>query len=79
MPARGILDGGTFPSEPGDARRESAMEARVCTSRLSLATLAAALLIAIPVARAELAATLPDPDGKPADMAKPVKVFILMG
>ena len=55
------------------------MQARLCTSRLSLATLAAALLIAIPVARAELAATLPDPDGKPADMAKPVKVFILMG
>ena len=22
---------------------------------------------------------LPDPDGKPADMSKPVKVFILMG
>jgi hypothetical protein len=55
------------------------MQARLCTSRLSLAALAAALLIAIPVARAEPAATLPDPDGKPADMAKPVKVFILMG
>jgi len=26
-----------------------------------------------------LSAELPDPDGKPADMAKPVKVFIIMG
>ena len=26
-----------------------------------------------------LLAELPDPDGKPADMSKPVKVFIIMG
>jgi len=26
-----------------------------------------------------LSAELPDPDGKPADMSKPVKVFIIMG
>ena len=28
---------------------------------------------------APVAAQLPDPDGKPADMSKPVQVFILMG
>ena len=28
---------------------------------------------------AEIPESLPDPDGKPADMSKPVKVFILMG
>jgi len=32
-------------------------------------------LLAMPVA----ADTLPDPDGKPADMSKPVQVFIIMG
>ena len=32
-------------------------------------------LLAVPVA----ADTLPDPDGKPADMSKPVQVFIIMG
>jgi len=32
-------------------------------------------LLAMPVA----AETLPDPDGKPADMSKPVQVFIIMG
>jgi len=31
------------------------------------------------VGAAQAADTLPDPDGKPADMSKPVKVFILMG
>lgn len=42
--------------------------------------LAAALLaIALPVDAGELPAQLPDPDGKPANMDKPVKVFILLG
>lgn len=38
------------------------------------AILIAALLLAMPAS-----ATLPDPDGKPADMTKPVQVYILMG
>ena len=47
-----------------------------------LALVATALLIgAIMPASAQDAkpGELPDPDGKPADMSKPVKVFILMG
>jgi len=42
---------------------------------------AAALLVAL-LARtgaAEVPEQLPDPDGKPADMSKPVQVFILLG
>ena len=35
--------------------------------------------LAITGSASALAADLPDPDGKPADMSKPVKVFILMG
>lgn len=41
-----------------------------------LTVLAASAMIAGAVIRA---ADLPDPDGKPADMSKPVQVFILMG
>ena len=33
----------------------------------------------LPVVAVELPKVLPDPDGKPADMTKPVQVFILMG
>jgi hypothetical protein len=36
-------------------------------------------LLAAPVSRAQDGATLPDPDGKPADMSKPVQVYILLG
>jgi len=48
-------------------------------STRAVAVVLFAILIAVapPAARGE--ATLPDPDGKPADMTKPVKVFILMG
>jgi len=44
-------------------------------------TLAAALLalLALPALAAELPKQLPDPDGKPADMSKPVQVYILLG
>jgi hypothetical protein len=38
----------------------------------------AALMFALLVVPAAIA-QLPDPDGKPADMTKPVKVFIIMG
>ncbi len=43
-----------------------------------LAVLMMALLAASSFA-AEVPETLPDPDGKPADMTQPVKVYILMG
>ncbi|MEZ6142097.1 MAG: sialate O-acetylesterase [Zavarzinella sp.] len=44
-----------------------------------LLTLAVVCGIALNVRAADDAATLPVPDGKPADMTKPVKVFILLG
>ena len=46
---------------------------RTLSAFLSVAV--AIALLAMPVA----AADLPDPDGKPADMSKPVQVFIIMG
>jgi hypothetical protein len=46
----------------------------------SLARIAAVLaFVGLALAEPTLAAELPDPDGKPADMSKPVKVYILMG
>ncbi|MFO8013596.1 MAG: sialate O-acetylesterase [Phycisphaerae bacterium] len=45
---------------------------------LLLVALAMALLVA-PLAGAEVPEPLPDPAGKPADMTKPVQVFILLG
>ena len=36
-------------------------------------------LLALPAFATEVAAQLPDPDGKPADMTKPVQVYILLG
>ena len=41
----------------------------------------ASLLMALPGAAKDPSAgqTLPDPDGKPADVSKPVQVFIIMG
>ena len=45
----------------------------------TLATLLGSLLLAAPALWAEDSPALPDPDGKPADMSKPVKVFILLG
>lgn len=39
-----------------------------------------AVLLAVLISRpTDVSAQLPDPDGKPADMSKPVKVYILMG
>ena len=40
---------------------------------------AAIALLALPAVAAEVPDPLPDPDGKPADMTKPVQVYILMG
>jgi len=48
------------------------------TPTLPLAAFAAAALL-ITSAIAETPASLPRPDGKPADMSKPVKVFLIMG
>ena len=45
---------------------------------LTLAAVALAALV-LPAAAAEVPAQLPKPDGKPADMTKPVQVFILLG
>ena len=45
---------------------------------LSLAALVLALFV-LPAAAAEVPAQLPRPDDKPADMSKPVQVYILMG
>jgi len=36
-------------------------------------------LLAAPAFAADVPDTLPDPDGKPADMSKPVQVYILLG
>ena len=44
----------------------------------ALIALAMALLV-LPAAAAEVPAQLPRPDDKPADMSKPVQVYILMG
>ena len=38
-----------------------------------------AALLALPATAAEVPDQLPDPDGKPADQTRPVKVFILLG
>jgi len=53
--------------------------ARRCSARLfSPGLFAVALLLLLPVTSAA-AAPLADPDGKPADMTKPVQVYILLG
>jgi len=36
-------------------------------------------LVALPALATQVAAELPDPDGQPADMSKPVQVYILLG
>ena len=48
------------------------------TIRLFLFSLASALLF-LPTQAAEVPFPLPDPDGKPGDATKPVKVYILAG
>jgi len=50
-----------------------------CKSLFALAALVMALLVLPGIAAAEVPARLPDPDGKPADQGKQVKVFILLG
>ena len=45
---------------------------------MAFAAVALAALV-LPAAAAEVPAQLPKPDGKPADMSKPVQVYILLG
>jgi len=54
------------------------MSCRLARSFFPIAAAAIALLALATVA-AEVPAPLPDPDGKPADMTKPVQVYILLG
>ncbi|MGB0744813.1 MAG: sialate O-acetylesterase, partial [Opitutales bacterium] len=44
-----------------------------------LAAFSATFLLMAPALSAQVNDKLPDPDGKPADMSKPVQVFIIMG
>ncbi len=55
------------------------MKTSILKAPKTLSTLLGAFLFAAPVVQAEDAPALPDPDGKPADMSKPVQVYILMG
>ena len=52
-----------------------------CCRTRSFFTIAtvALVLFALPAFAAEVPDQLPDPDGKPADMSKPVQVYILLG
>ena len=54
---------------------------RTQINRRTASALAAVALVfqCLLIAVAEVPAELPDPDGEPADMTKPVKVFILLG
>ncbi len=47
--------------------------------RLTLSVAIATCFVLSIAAAADAAETLPDPDGKPADMSKPVQVYILLG
>ncbi|MHC4507255.1 MAG: sialate O-acetylesterase [Planctomycetota bacterium] len=46
---------------------------------LPVVVAAAAAILALPASGAVIPNPLPDPDGKPADITKPVQVYILMG
>ncbi|MEO0476938.1 MAG: hypothetical protein AAF085_13350, partial [Planctomycetota bacterium] len=48
-------------------------------TNLFAALLGLSLLASPALSEAPINDKLPDPDGKPADMSKPVKVFIIMG
>ncbi len=51
---------------------------RLTRSFFTIATLPL-VLFALPTFAAEVPDLLPDPDGKPTDMPKPVQVYLLMG
>jgi len=47
--------------------------------RFAAALVAAGALLVLPAFAGEIPKQLPDPDGKPADMSRPVQVYILLG
>ena len=53
------------------------MRTRICTKAVLM--LATIMLLPLPADAAEVSKQLPDPDGKTADMSKPVQVYILLG
>jgi len=53
----------------------STHQSKVLFSLVALGT----MLLALPALAADVPAVLPDPDGKPVDATKPVKVYILAG
>ena len=55
------------------------MDTRTRTKIVSILTAVLLLVFALPVLVADTPKPLPDPDGKPANMSKPVQVFILLG
>ena len=61
-----------------DERQTRMMKNQQCKTVFSLVALAT-LMLALPATAAAPPDRLPDPDGKPADLSKPVKVFILLG
>ncbi len=64
--------------KPTDKENRTMMSPNRTKMILTLAALVMAALV-LPAAALEIPAQLPKPDGKPADMSKPVQVYILMG
>ena len=60
-------------------RKEKEVNARNRAGAVSTLAAVATAILVFPAAALEIPATLPDPDGKPADMTKPVQVYILLG
>ena len=72
------------PPKPPAPRQSRPVSPRVMMNRKQdslLLTLGAVLLalLVLPAMATDIPNPLPDPDGKPADMTKPVQVYILMG
>jgi hypothetical protein len=65
-------------TKPTDKENRTMMSPNRTKMILTLAALVMAALV-LPAAALEIPAQLPRPDGKPADMSKPVQVYILMG
>ena len=55
------------------------MDTRTRTKIVTILTAVLMVVFALPVLVADTPKPLPDPDGRPANMAKPVQVFILLG
>lgn len=73
-----------LPPKPPAPRQSRPVSQRVMMNRKQdslLLTLGAVLLalLVLPAMATDIPNPLPDPDGKPANMSKPVQVYILMG